>query len=258
MDVLGRALGQLDLFLLLFSRVIGLFVTAPVLGNPSIPAQLRVALAMAVALLALPAAGGVRLPDSLPALAPLALRELVIGMVLGFVPTLLLAAVQFAGEILDVDLGFSIVSTLDPLNQQPLPLLGNFQYLLALLFFLAVDGHHGLLLTVLGSFRLLPAGAPPGDLAGLDRHVLALAGEIFRLGLSLAAPVLVALFLTTVAIAVVGRAVPQMNVFVVGLPVKTGAGLALLAALVPLYAAAFRTLFERMLAQTQVALELLR
>lgn len=258
MDVVGRVLGQLDLFLLLFSRVTGLFVTAPVLGNPTVPAQLRVALAAAVALLALPAAGAARLPDSLAALAPLALRELVIGMLLGLVPTLLLAAVQFGGELLDVDLGFSIVSTLDPLNQQPLPLLGNFQYLLALLFFLAVDGHHGLLLAVLGSFRLLPPGAPPGDLAGLDRHVLSVAGEIFRLGLSLAAPVLVALFLATVAIAVVGRAVPQMNVFVVGLPVKTGAGLALLAALVPLYGATFRALFERMLAQTQVTLELLR
>lgn len=255
--MLVQALDRLDVFLLLFSRIAGLFATAPVLSNPLVPVQVRVALAAGVALLALPLQRAAPFPGPLPALAPLLVRELVVGMLLGLVPTALLAAVQFAGELLDLDMGFSIVNTLDPLSQQQAPLLGNFLHLLVLLFFLALDGHHGLLVAVLGSFRLLPPGAPPGSLAGLQAHVLGVAAELFRLGFALAAPLLAALFLTTVAIAVVGRAVPQMNIFIVGLPVKTGAGLALLAALLPLYGAAFRALFDRMLAQTQATLQLL-
>lgn len=251
--MLDLALRRLDVLLLIFSRVLGLFTTAPVFSNRQVPVQVRVALSMACALLVLPLYAHTAVPVGFTSLAPLVVQELLVGMLLGYVAVLVFTAIQMAGELLDIDLGFSIVNILDPISQQQGPIIGNLQFLLALLFFLAMDGHHGLLLAVLDSFALLPVGKLALTTA-LERQVIDLAGEIFRLGLALASPLLAALFLVTVAMAAVSRAVPQMNIFIVGMPAKAAAGLALLAVLLPLYTAAFRALFERMFAHVYTAI----
>lgn len=257
MDVFALALQRADALLLIFARATGLLTTAPAFSNRFVPVPVRVALALVLSLLVLPLVQGPQVPGGLPALALWVAQEMLVGMLLGLVAALAFAAVQFAAELLDLDLGFSVANLLDPLTQDPTPLVGNLQFLLALVFYLTVDGHHGLLLALLDSYALLP----PGRAAltpGLERHVVDLAGALFRDGLALASPVLAALFLTTVALGVVSRAVPQMNLFAVGLPARAAAGLALLAALVPAYAAAFRSLFAGLYAHLYQALDAMR
>lgn len=257
MEILDLALGRLDVLLLVFTRLLGLFTTAPVLSNQLVPMPLRVAISLGVTLIVLPLYGGVTVSGGLAGLAPLVVQELLVGMLLGFVAVLVFTSLQFAGELLDMDMGLSIVNVLDPISQQQAPVIGNFKHLLAMLIFLTMDGHHGLLLAVLDSFALVPPGQSAATVA-LEKHIIDLMGDLFRIGFALASPMLAALFLITVAMAVVSRAVPQLNIFMVGMPAKAYAGLALLAALLPLYALAFRALFERMFPQVYTAIHLMK
>lgn len=257
MELLDLALRRLDVLLLVFARMLGIFTTAPVFSNQQVPIQVRVAISMGATLIILPLYGQVEVPGGFPGLAPLVVQELLVGMVLGFVAVLVFTCVQLAGELLDIDMGFSIMNVLDPLTQQQAPVVGNFMHILALLMFLAIDGHHGLLLAVMDSFAVVPIGQLALT-AALQRQMLDLTGDIFRIGLALASPVLAALFLVTVAMAVVSRAVPQMNVFIVGMPAKAAAGLAMLAVLLPLYAVAFRALFERLFSHMYTAIQFMK
>jgi len=255
-DRLELFLGRLDLFLLLFSRWTGLLATAPVFSHRLIPVQVRVALAVVFSLIALPLFAGEPALAFPGGLALAVIRELLTGMLVGFVASLLFSAIAFAGELLDIDLGFAVVNVLDPLSSQPVPMLGSLLQILALLFYLGVDGHHSLLLALLESYQAVPiAGLSPGP--DFTQHLVRAAGEIFRAGFLLASPVLAALFLATVALALVGRAVPQMNLFIVGLPAKTGAGLLLLALLIPVYTTAFAGLFDQIHRQVLDSLPLM-
>lgn len=247
MEYLDTLIGRLDVLLLIFARLMGLFTTAPVFSNRFVLIPVRVALAVTSGFVVYPLLRAEPVPAALPGLVALVVKELAVGMIVGFVASLIFTGLQIAGELLDIDMGFGIVSVLDPMSGQQLPIIGNLQYIVALLLFLSVDGHHGLLLAVMDSYTVIPVGGLA--LTGpLTEQMLRLGGDLFRIGLVLAAPVLAALFLTTVALALVGRAVPQMNIFVVGLQVKAAAGLALLAVFLPLYAATLTRLFDRMFA----------
>lgn len=255
-ELLTLVVGRLDLFLLLLARWTGLFVTAPVFSNRMVPVPVRVLLAGALAFLIMPLFAGTPSLSFPAGLASGVVLELLTGMLIGFVATLIFTALQFAGEILDIDMGFAIVNVMDPASGMPMPLLGNLLQILALLFYLGLNGHHSLILAVLESYAAVPlAGLAAGN--GLDRHLVDVAGEVFRAGFLLASPVLAALFLTTAALAVVGRAVPQMNLFVVGLPAKSGVGIILMALLLPLYTTAFAALFEELNRQVLATLPLM-
>lgn len=237
-DLLGMLPQQLELFVLVFSRILGVLVTAPLLANRFVPVYLRVAVALVVAGAVLPALVGASHPEprTLLLLAPLVVAELLLGMIVGFVSTLALAAVQLGGELLDIDLGFAIANVLDPTGNTHLPLVGTFHYTVALLIYVSMDGHHWLLRAMARSYRAVPVGGVHLTDASLQQ-VLAAAADLFVSGLELAAPVFATLLLTTVAMAVTSRAVPQLNVFMTGLPLKVLVGLAMLAAGLPLYAA---------------------
>ncbi len=255
--MLELGLQRLDVFLLIFARMMGFFTTCPVFSNRQVMIQVRVAISLVITLLILPLYREVPVPGGLPGLVPLVVQELLVGMMIGFVAALMFAPIQFAGELLDVDLGLSLVNVMDPLTQQQAPIIGNFIYLLALLLLLAIDGHHGLLLAATDSFALIPLSQSVLDVA-LQKHVVELAGEVFRIGFAMASPLLAALFLVTVAMAVVSRAVPQIHVFTIGMPAKAFAGLVVMATLLPLYALAFRALFERMYAHIYVAINFMK
>lgn len=254
---LESALGQLDLLLLLFVRMNGLFITAPVWSNRLVPVQLRVALSFVMALLVLPLLPATHLPTNILELAPLIVKELLIGAIIGFTATLIFSAVHLAGELLDIDMGLSIMNVIDPFSGTQMPLIGNFKYLLALLVYLAVGGHHALIVAAVRSYQVVPLG---GLSIGpqVFEAMMALASGVFAMALRIALPVLGALFLTTVALGVVNRAVPQMNVFVVGLPVKLAAGVLMLAAGLPFYVSFLEFLFDQVSAEASRMLVLLK
>lgn len=235
MDLYQLLFSRFDLYLLVASRTAAVFFAAPPFAARQIPAQWRAGFGLVVALVLLPI---VPVPAGLPqTLIPWlawAIRETALGLAIGWTANLVFAGVQLGGQLLDTELGFGIVNVLDPQTGQQLPLVGNFQYLLALLVLFLTNGHYMILAALARSFTLVPVGAAVLR-PNLADTVTTLTGGVFLTAFKLAAPVLGAGFVTTVALGIMARAVPQMNVFIVGMPLKLAAGLIILAAGMPLY-----------------------
>ena len=255
--VLDGILLRLDIFLLLFIRMMGLFATAPIWSNRLVPVQIRAALAFAAAVVVSPLFRELTPPATLPALGALAIRELLVGMVIGFVAALCFAAIQFAGQLLDLNMGLSMVNLLDPMTNTQMPVMGNFLYILSLLIFFSINGHHALIRAVMDSYALIPIGSAVLT-TSLAQSLVNMGANLFVLGFKVAAPVLAAIFLTTVALGMLNRAVPQMNVFVVGLPIQLAVGLFLTIVVMPLYISFLHLIFRGMSTDILTVLRLFR
>jgi len=232
---------------LLSLRIGTLFVLSPIWGVAGVPAPFRVLLVLALSglLASATAARATALPTSLGGLLGAAASELVIGAVLAFGVFAAFAAFSLAGKVLDVQVGFGIGNVFDPVTHSQAPLLGTVLNLLAVVMFFAVDGHHMLLRGIAYSLEALPPGAMFTALP-IDA-VLRQFGAMFALAVTLAAPVMFCLLVVDVGLAVVSRNLPQMNVFIVAVPLKIFIGLAMLAAsaayLGPVVARVFASIF---------------
>ena len=234
---------SLATLVLIWVRTSTLFTAArPLFGLPGVPGLVRLGLSALVALMLWPQAappaqgppaGGEDFGGPAWAVWAAAIgREVAVGLVMAFGVEALFGAVWLAGQLVDLPMGFSVVNVIDPTLQQETPLVGQFYLLLTTLVLFAVNGHHELIRALMESVRVLPPGQPGFFPAVTDGAVAAFA-RAFVLGLRMAAPVMAAMFLADVALAVVARAVPQLNVFVVGFPVKLLLGFAALLLALP-------------------------
>lgn len=234
------------------ARVSGLVLVAPVFSARTVPAMVRAGLVVLLTVLLAPVARAAG--ADVPALTPAGfLTEALIGFAIGLGAALLVGAAEAAGELMAIQIGLSGAALMDPLNQQSTPVLGQFMQLLALALLLALDLHLVMLDALGASVRLLPIGAPLDVQAGLGEMVRA-GATLFALGLRFAAPVIAAVLVTNVALAVLSRAAPQLNVLSVAFPLQIGIGLLTLLAAIPLLAtffsgwsAGYDGLLERML-----------
>ncbi|HAI20828.1 MAG TPA: flagellar biosynthetic protein FliR [Clostridiales bacterium UBA8153] len=184
-------------------------------------------------------------------------RELATGLALGFMAGLVFSAVQVAGHLIDMETGFGIVNVLDPNLGQPAPVVGSFLYLLAMLVFLSLNGHHLLLMALADSFQVVPVDSALWG-GGSLRVVVDASGEMFWIALRIALPVVGALFVGSVALGLVARSVPQLNIFVVGLPAKLAGGLLLLSLAMPAYVLMVEVLARDSHRHTMALLRLMR
>lgn len=207
-------------------RLLGLFLAAPLFGSRLVPLPLRLGLAGAVALVILPLVplpeGG--LPEGAGALAGAAAAELATGAGLGFAASLLIAAFQLAGQHIAIQMGMGLDGVLDPSSGAEVPALAQFHGLLALLAYLGAGAHRGLLAAAARSFALLPLGGFQGGEA-LAERISGAFGGMLALSLSIAAPVLAALLLSTLVLAFLSRVLPQMNLWLLAFPLQAGLGL---------------------------------
>lgn len=210
---------------LLALRVAATFAVTPVLYAVPLPASVRMllVLGLSVALASgLPVSAGTWMGWG--TLLSAAMAELALGAMLGLGILLAFGAFAVAGQLLDVQLGFGIAQVLDPVTRRPVPILTSaFGYLAVLVFFL-VNGHHALLRGISYSIERFPVGAP-WSIAHAAEPILKQAVGLFSLGFALAAPVVFCILLVEFALGVVGRNLPQMNMFTMGIPVKILVGL---------------------------------
>jgi flagellar biosynthetic protein FliR len=239
--------GWVTLVLLLSVRLGALFLLSPVLGTARLPAQFRVlfVVALAAVLAAGRPAAAAAMPADVVSLALAALSELALGSAMAFGLFVAFGTFQFAGKLLDIQIGFSLGTVFDPVTRAQSPLLGSALNTLALVLFFSLDGHHLLLRGLAWSLDRVPAGTLPTgwSLAPFVDQF----GTMFVLGLTLAAPVVFALLLVDVGVGIVSRSIPQLNVFTLGIPAKIIVGLlvlaASLAAMAPVMARVFETAF---------------
>lgn len=260
MDIVSVLVNQTSFFLLIFARITGIFSVAPFLGSRNIPVYAKAGLSLLISYILFPAVFSTRvaLPESVPAYALLVAGEFLLGLIFGFVSSLIMQAVQMAGHILDVQIGFGIVNVFDPQFGQQIPLLGNFKYILALMVFLATNGHHVLLSALVTSFKLVPVTGlvlPAGPLAGF---MVDLVSGAFTVAFKISIPVLASLILADVAFGILSRTMPQMNIFVVGIPAKLIIGIFTLMVALPFYIAMLEVGFNGMYQDVYRLLSLVR
>ena len=259
MDIVAVLLNQTSFFLLIFARITGIFSVAPFLGSTNIPGYAKAGLSLLLSYILFPAvySASVVVPDAMLAYAALVAGEFLLGLILGFVSSLIMQAVQMAGHILDMQIGFGIVNVFDPQFGQQIPLLGNFKYILALMVFLATNGHHVMLSALVASFKLVPVTGVviPASLAGF---IVDLVSGAFVFAFKITVPVLASLVLADVAFGILARTMPQMNIFVVGIPAKLIIGTFAMMMALPFYIAVMEVGFNGMYQDLYRFLEIVR
>ena len=223
----------ISVFLWPFIRVLAMLSIAPVLGHQSIPARVKIGLAASIALII-----GPTLPE-IPASAydgwnalNILMQQMAIGLVFGFILRLVFAGIELAGDLVGLQMGLSFATFVDPQNSTQAPLLGSFLGIIASLVFLAINGHLMLIAGIVDSFRAFPVGMGENSLPPV-RGLIGLGGEVARIGLHLALPVVTTMLICNIALGVLTRAAPQLNLLSVGFPISLLAGLWALATGMP-------------------------
>ena len=212
-------------FLCALMRISLILFLMPFFGGQTIPAQVKIALCLAltVALWTKLPLMGEQMPGHPFALALMFGAELVLGLILGLAIRFVFAAIQTGGQLIGFQMGFAMVNVVDPDSGASEAVTAHFLYMVSLLTFLSFNGHLFLLNGLVQTFELIP----PGQVlisAKIAAQIFMLAGQMFLLAIQIAAPVLAALLLVDLALALVSRASPQMNVLIVGFPIKISIG----------------------------------
>jgi flagellar biosynthetic protein FliR len=246
----------LGAFIWPFFRILALISSAPILGNPSIPVRVKVGLAVALTLVLAPILGSMPAVEPGSAIGLLILaQQIVIGVAIGFIMRIIFTAVEMAGNIASMQMGLGFATFFDPQNAAQTPVVGTFLGLLASLLFLALNGHLYLIEVLAQSFQTLPVSTQPFSAAGW--HALAgWGGEIFLAGLLLSMPIMAALLITNLALGIMTRAAPQLNVFSIGFPITLAAGFVVLAIALPYFVPLFDRLLHDALQMTMQVLRL--
>jgi flagellar biosynthetic protein FliR len=232
-------------FFIILVRMSSFFFTAPVFGGQTFPALGKIGLAALVSVLVLFATGpiGAALPATILETMVLVAGEVAFGLTLGYSVSLVFAGVQLGGMLMGYQMGFAVANVLDPLSNNQVSIIGQYLFLFAIMYFLAMDAHHILIRGMADSFTIAPVGTfsvQQGSVAWL----VGIFGRMFWLGLKIAMPVIGAILLVDVALGIIAKTVPQMNVFIVGLPLKSLMGMVILALGFPFFAIVMRYDFE--------------
>jgi len=238
---------QLNAWLAAFAwplaRILALFASAPIIGNPSLPVQIKIGLAFLMTILVAPLLPPPPDIDPASAMGLLILaQQMLIGLAMGFAMQIVFHATEMAGEFIGLQMGLGFATLYDASIPGFIPVLGQFMGVVASLTFLAIDGHLLLLSSIVGSFDALPIAAHSAS-SGL-RSLVEWAGVIFSYALTLSLPLMAALLITNLALGVLTRAAPQLNIFAVGFPVTILMGFLVLVLSLPYFAPVLEQLFR--------------
>ena len=236
-------LSALFTYVLVFARTTTVIALMPVFGRKNVPPQVKVLFGLALSVLVtMGLSGSTDVTVSAGAsIVVLVIREVFIGIVLGTVASFIFHAVEYAGELAGMQMGFAIAGILDPQSGQRVSVIGKCQGVLVILLFLGINGHYFVLKALLDSLQVLPVGEM-GVNIGVSMSVLQLASKVFVIALQVAAPATILLLLVNVGLGVVARMVPQMNVFIVGFPLMITVGIVMFIISMPAFVRASSTM----------------
>jgi flagellar biosynthetic protein FliR len=229
-----------EMMLLMFIRISAIMFLLPMIGDQGLPAMVKVGISLGVTLLLYPVVPlqPVAMSESLWGFFQVAMLEVMVGVAMGFATQLIFYGIQMSGQVIGIQMGFGIVNVLDPMTNLQVSIVSRVQYLFGFYLFLIIGGHHYFLLAVGESFRLVPIGSFSFT-GGLMEQFVSMTGKVFSLAIRLGAPAMVALIMTDVALGFIARVAPQMNVFLVGFPLKIATGLIMLSLSLPMFATIF-------------------
>jgi len=215
------------------TRILGLMALAPLYNNGQIPARIKIGLAFLLAMVVAPAvpAGPAMDPMSLPGLLILA-QQLIIGLAMGLTMRMAFAGAEMAGNIAGLTMGLGFATFFDPQSEGQSSAISQFFALLMIMVYLAANIHLVVLSTLVDSFNSMPISAHPFE-GGRLQMLVVWGGRIFSSGLQLSLPIVAALLITNLALGVLTRAAPQLNLFGIGFPITMGVGFIMIAVTLP-------------------------
>ncbi len=243
-------------FIFITARVSGLFLLSPVYGAAMIPARLKAALVIVVSLVL---HFGMNVGSEIVTLdtsviVQYGIREFITGVGMGMIVSLTFHAVGLAGAVLAPQMGFAMSEVVDPQSQSSVSVLSSFFYLISLAFFVAIDGHLILIRALAESYKLLPLGQwVLSD--GFVGFLMKAGSGMFVIAFTISAPILAVVLFVNAGMSMMARAVPQMNIFVVGFIIMISSGLVAMALFLPYYGA---YLSERLIGAMEQMLWLLK
>jgi flagellar biosynthetic protein FliR len=238
---------EFQYFLLIFSRIATMVAMSPIIGSGAVPATAKIGLSFILSIIIFPftAVHFPLIPDDIILFFLMMAREAMVGVLIGLVGLAIFSAIQLSGQIFGMQIGFGIVNVIDPLSEEHISILGQFSFLIALLLFIAMDGHHLIILAISNSYTYIPLDA--FHISGpLTMEMVGLLQKMFVIAYKVGLPMIAALLVITVAMGLIARTVPQMNVFIVGLPLNIMVGLFMLCMSISLMAYLMRGYFYQM------------
>ncbi|SMB82346.1 flagellar biosynthetic protein FliR [Desulfonispora thiosulfatigenes DSM 11270] len=220
---------------LILARITAFMVVAPFFSIRYASNVVKVGLAGLITILLLPLVQNMQTTVSYELVLYLfyIIKEVVIGLILGYVSSLTFTAIRVAGQIIDIQMGFAMASVLDPQSQSQITLVGQFLYTLAIMIFLSLDGHHSLLMAIFHSYEIIPIGEIILS-KNVPAAILSIFVGMFAISFKIAAPIMTVLLIADIALALLARTVPQLNVFILGFPIKAGLGVISLMLMLPI------------------------
>jgi flagellar biosynthetic protein FliR len=233
------------LLLLVFLRIISAFLSAPVFSDEAFPALPKVFLSFVIAYIIFMTINThhVTFQFNIWWLFVNAIREITLGLILGFVLNFVFWGISYAGSIIGFDMGLSMAEVMNPGTQISSNVISEMLYFAAILLFFLINGHHYLIRALALTFQIVPIGS-----FSITQPVylllIKMAGSVFVIAVKIASPVLVSFFLIHIAEGIIAKVIPQMQVFFVTQPLKIGAGFLLLTAVAPIYVYVIRDLLK--------------
>jgi len=211
---------NLSLFLLILSRWTGMIMLAPVFGARGVPGVVKLGLAASLSVIVYPLilAAKPSIPVELLPYIALVIKEVLVGLVIGFVIYTMTAVLTGAGQLIDFQMGFTMGAAIDPVYGVQTPMMGNFQMVLATMILLATNSHHYLIVAMVKSYVYIPI--IPSSLSSNYLFYVQLVSHVFALAIQLAMPVFGALLVSDIGVGLLSRTVPQLNIFSIVFPVK--------------------------------------
>ncbi|HBG46120.1 MAG TPA: flagellar biosynthetic protein FliR [Deltaproteobacteria bacterium] len=245
MDIAQYILANYSTFLFVLVRTGSILMAAPIFGAVNVPMQIKLGLTMLIAVLLTPLTPQVPLPQSAFALAASVGGEVLIGITIGLAIRFVLSGIEFAGQVAGFQMGIGMATVYDPLHGSQVTVLGKFLSILTLLIFLSVNGHLMVIMALKKSFDAIP---PYGfNFSGeLMDGFLAFSREIFVLAFKFSAPVVAILIFVNVALGIMARTVPQINMFVIGFAITIFVGFLMIAMSLPVFETAVTAVFDQM------------
>ena len=235
---------NLSLFLLIFSRWAGMVMIAPVFGARGVPTLVKLGVAAGVSVVVFPLvhAQGPEIPSGLFSFAAIIIKEVLVGLTMGFIMNLITAIMQGAGQLIDFQAGFIMGNTVDPINGLQTPMTGRFLTVIATLLLLATNSHHYIIAALIKSYDYIPintVGIAYGVAFFID-----ITAKVLALSLQIALPVYGALFLSDIGVGLLTKTVPQLNIFSVIFSMKIILGVILLFLMITFFGESVSRVFD--------------
>ena len=245
MAIFSFPLAQAQIFFLIMLRISATIVFLPIFSSRNIPMIFKIGLALCVSFILFPILTSSKAPFIIEPVSFLIgiAGEIIIGVIIGLCVRLIFTAVQLSGQLVGFQMGFAIANVMDPVTSSHSSIIAQLNNLIALMIFLAVNAHHLLLQGMVESFRLVPLfGFSFSN--SLMEQFMKLSCNMFIIAIKIGSPIIVALLLTSVAFGLIARTVPQMNIFIVAMPLKIVIGMLFLALSLPFLSNYLRELFN--------------